>query len=110
MDSRITITFRVPIKVQREGEWIVSCCEIFDVASQGRTEEEARRNIVEALGLFFQTAYEMGTLEEIMKECGFSPDVSGAEEANPSLPGEEVLNVPLSFIISQKMHVDRCRA
>ncbi|MBM3747933.1 MAG: type II toxin-antitoxin system HicB family antitoxin [Acidobacteria bacterium] len=40
--------------VWREGDWYVSQCLEIDVASQGRTEEEALENLKEALELHFQ--------------------------------------------------------
>jgi len=42
--------------IQREGDWFVSLCPEVDVASQGRTVEESRRNLIEAVELFFETA------------------------------------------------------
>jgi len=42
--------------IEREGDGYVSFCPELDIASQGQTIEEARRNLVEALELFFETA------------------------------------------------------
>jgi len=42
--------------IEREGNGYVSLCPELDIASQGSTVEEARRNLVEALELFFETA------------------------------------------------------
>jgi predicted RNase H-like HicB family nuclease len=42
--------------IEREGDGYVSLCPELDIASQGDTIEEARRNLVEALELFFETA------------------------------------------------------
>jgi len=42
--------------IQREGDGYVALCPDVDVASQGDTVEEARRNLREALELFFETA------------------------------------------------------
>ena len=42
--------------IEREGDGYVSLCPELDLASQGRTIEETRRNPVEALELFFETA------------------------------------------------------
>lgn len=42
--------------IEREGEGYVALCPEVDIASQGATIEEARRNLVEALELFFETA------------------------------------------------------
>ncbi len=40
--------------VWREGDWYVSQCLEIDVASQGKTEEEALDNLREALELHFE--------------------------------------------------------
>jgi predicted RNase H-like HicB family nuclease len=42
--------------VEREGEGYVALCPEFDVASQGDTVEDARRNLAEAVALFLETA------------------------------------------------------
>lgn len=42
--------------IEREGDGYVALCPELDIASQGRTVEEARRNLVEAIELFFETA------------------------------------------------------
>jgi predicted RNase H-like HicB family nuclease len=47
--------------IEREGGGFVALCPELDVASQGDTIEEARKNLQEALELFFETA----SLEEI---------------------------------------------
>ena len=39
--------------ITREGEWFVAQCLEVDVASQGKTEEEALDNLREALELHF---------------------------------------------------------
>ena len=42
--------------IEREGDGYVSLCPEVDIASQGDTVDEARRNLCEALELFFETA------------------------------------------------------
>ncbi len=42
--------------IEREDDGYVSLCPEIDIASQGDTIEEARKNLVEALELFFETA------------------------------------------------------
>ena len=42
--------------IEREGDSYVSLCPELDVASQGRTVEEARSNLKEAVELFLETA------------------------------------------------------
>jgi predicted RNase H-like HicB family nuclease len=42
--------------IEREGDGYISLCPELDIASQGDNIEEARRNLIEALELFFETA------------------------------------------------------
>ena len=42
--------------IEREGDGYVSLCPELDVASQGKTIDEARDNLREALELFFEAA------------------------------------------------------
>ncbi|HZD40518.1 MAG TPA: type II toxin-antitoxin system HicB family antitoxin [Terriglobales bacterium] len=47
---------RLTALIEREGDGYVSLCPELDVASQGRTIEEARDNLREALELFLESA------------------------------------------------------
>jgi predicted RNase H-like HicB family nuclease len=42
--------------IEREGDGYVSLCPELDIASQGETIEAARKNLQEALELFFEAA------------------------------------------------------
>jgi predicted RNase H-like HicB family nuclease len=42
--------------IEREGDGYVSLCPELDIASQGKTIEEARNHLKEALELFLETA------------------------------------------------------
>ncbi len=42
--------------IEREGNLYVAFCPELEVASQGETVEEARRNLVEAIELLIETA------------------------------------------------------
>ncbi|MBI5191442.1 MAG: type II toxin-antitoxin system HicB family antitoxin [Nitrospirae bacterium] len=44
--------------IEKEGDGYVSLCPELDIASQGDTVEDARKNLVEALELFLETASE----------------------------------------------------
>jgi predicted RNase H-like HicB family nuclease len=47
----MTRTFKASLV--REGDWIIAQCLDVDVASQGESEEDALRNLREALQLYF---------------------------------------------------------
>jgi len=45
---------RLTAAISREGDWFVAQCLEVDVASQGRSVEESRVNLAEALALYFE--------------------------------------------------------
>ena len=51
-------TVQLTAIIEREGDGYVALCPDVDVASQGASIDEARKNLVEALELFFDTADE----------------------------------------------------
>ena len=44
--------------IEREGDGYMALCPELDIASQGGTVESAKRNLIEALELFFESADE----------------------------------------------------
>jgi predicted RNase H-like HicB family nuclease len=54
--------------IEREGDGYVALCPEVDVASQGNTVDEARRNLAEALALFFETASPEEVKERLHEE------------------------------------------
>ena len=51
-----TITFRLPYRVEREGDVWVASRDVIDVVSRGDDSEDARRTLAEALQLFSKVA------------------------------------------------------
>jgi len=49
-------THQLTAIIEREGDGYVSICPELDIASQGDSIEAARRNLQEAVELFFETA------------------------------------------------------
>jgi predicted RNase H-like HicB family nuclease len=54
--------------IEREGDGYVSLCPELDIASQGSTIEEARKNLAEALELFLEHAPESEIAERMHNE------------------------------------------
>ena len=76
--ARVQVEFTVPAEVRQEGACFVAGCQPLDVFSQGETEESALVNLAEALQLFIESCYERGTLEQVLKDCGFRPEGNSA--------------------------------
>jgi len=58
-------------QVWKEGDKYVSYAPELDVSSFGESGAEAKKNLLEAVEGFIETAEQMGTLEEILEESGF---------------------------------------
>jgi predicted RNase H-like HicB family nuclease len=38
-----------PVLISKEGKWFVASCPMLDIATQGRTEEEVKENMVDLI-------------------------------------------------------------
>ncbi len=59
------------VQIWKEGDQYIAHAMPLDVISSGKTPEEAKRAVREAVDLFIATAKEMGTLNDILEECGY---------------------------------------
>ncbi len=59
---------RLTAIIEREGEWFVALCPELDVASQGKTVEEAHAMLTEAVELFLECASEAEVREHLHGE------------------------------------------
>ncbi len=55
--------------IEGEGDGYVSLCPELDIATQGDTFEQARNNLIEALELFFKTAYPSEVENRLKQKC-----------------------------------------
>jgi predicted RNase H-like HicB family nuclease len=56
IEVRMKRTRQITAIIEREGDGYVALCPELDIASQGNTVESARRNLIEAVELFLETA------------------------------------------------------
>ena len=97
---------RLPFTIKERKNWFVSSCSILDVHSQGDTRNEAIENLIEALSLFFTTCIEMGTLDKVLRECGFI-----YAKISKKLPDEvrnNYIEVPIPLIYNGKPNQIEC--
>jgi len=79
--------------MKRQGDWYIAHCPPLDLTTQGRTMAEAKKNLVEASGLFIVSCLERGTLDQALKELGFVP-----LKAQPvNLPNAFPIAIPVPF-------------
>jgi len=93
--------------IKRQGKWFVAYCPPLDLSTQGKTIEEAKKNLVEASQLFIISCLERGTLDQALKELGFVP--AHGEAAEEPLPaGSFQFPVPIPLILQKQQN--ECRA
>ncbi|MDY0242133.1 MAG: hypothetical protein RBR34_08150 [Rhodospirillaceae bacterium] len=67
-------TNMMPVEVtfKPSGKAWIGVCRSLDIATQGETFERAQANMAEALALFFESCLKRGTLEEVLRQAGYS--------------------------------------
>jgi len=73
---------------------VICHCLPLDVSSCGRDLDEAKHNIKDAIEGFLEACEAMGTLEEVLTECGFVKD--GTRWKSPVILESDSIDVPLS--------------
>ena len=106
----LVFTMKIPVHVREEGGWYYAAFHGLDVHSQGRTEDEAMKNIAEAIQAFVESCYERGTLEQVLKDCGFRPARGGDTErhALSPNPNERMIDVPLPVLVADHVQAQAC--
>ncbi len=66
------ISYQLPVTVFREGDAFVAYTPALDLSSAGKTEDDARRMFAEAVETFFEELTEMGTLNAVLKDLGWT--------------------------------------
>lgn len=83
-------------EIWQEAGMYTAYCHELDVATAGRTIEEARKNLVEALEIFFEETARKGTLRSLLEEAGFSVETAEAQV---------VLSPRSRFCIMEKLQI-----
>ena len=100
MPVTVQAEFRLFGTIKRERDWYIAYCPPLDIATQGRTLAEAKKNLAEACQLFLFSCLERGTLDRALKELGFVP---GKRVSETMPPGAFRLDVPLPFGLEKRL-------
>jgi len=95
MTANIILNIQLSFEIAKKEKWYVASCPALDVFSQGETEKQAENNLKEALCLFLTSCIEMGTLNAVLKECGFKPVSNFDIEKKPQ---ERYISIPLHLL------------
>src|SRR3989304_1878743 len=104
---QISMKIKVPATIGKKGKYYISCCPILVVCSQGETEKKALNNLVEAINLFLISCLERGTLDEVLKACGFVPAKKVVKE-KPFPARFKSLDITIPYWIRQAKGLSVC--
>ncbi|MBI2853683.1 MAG: hypothetical protein HYX87_02020 [Chloroflexi bacterium] len=90
-------TVELTSEIWQEGNMYSAYCHELDVATAGRTVDEARKNLAEALEIFFEETARKGTLQSLLEEAGFL--VGEASDTQVVLSGRS------KFCIMEKLQI-----
>ncbi len=62
---------KMTIETWAKGSWYIAKCPELDFVSQGKSPEQAKRNLLEVIEIQFEEMKELGTLDEYLYECGY---------------------------------------
>jgi predicted RNase H-like HicB family nuclease len=68
-----TMKIQFTTQIFREGKMYVASTPELDLSSCATTEAKAQRNLLEAVRFFLEEAEKKGSLNDILREAGFSP-------------------------------------
>ena len=97
MKPTANINFKLPFTLEQEGDLVVAHCPLLDVYSQGENEDTAAANLIEAIQLFIESCIEAGSIDSVLKVCGFVKD--GDVEPQTDEGDLGYLDVPVSLLI-----------
>jgi predicted RNase H-like HicB family nuclease len=110
MQVTVHLNAHLPVKFTKRKTWVLASCPILDVHSQGASLKEAKKNLAEALKLFFVSCFERGTLDAALKECGFKAIRQlTISSKKPVDQRGDYIDVPIPFVVEQKTG-DSCHA
>ena len=76
---------KATIELWQKGKWCIAKISEFDFIAQGRTIEEAKKNLNEVINIQLAEMKELGTLDDYIAECGFVIKGRFHETENESL-------------------------
>jgi predicted RNase H-like HicB family nuclease len=78
---------KVTEEIWKEGNMYVSYCPELDMTSCGESVEKSKKNLKEVISINFAECRNMGTLNQLLQDAGFTED-----QDNVLLTGKELVS------------------
>ena len=106
MRNVIDMRIQLPFAIKKQGKYYISRCQVLDVHSQGTTQKRAEENLIEAVSLFLVSCFERGTLDAVLKECGFRARRFDERPTGQSRRQAQYIEVPIPFTVDQPVSAE----
>ena len=83
----------ITIEIVKKGVWYIARAVELDFVTQGKTADEAKKNLFEVIEIQFEEMDKLGTLEDYLKECGY--EIDEEMKVYPELIALEKTEVPV---------------
>ena len=94
---QVILNMQLPAQIKKKKKWYVARCPVLDVYAQGETQKKALNNLIEALRLFLVSCIERGTLDEVLKSCGFKLSEKEINAQKPFPKKYTSIQIPISY-------------
>ena len=83
------MNLNVTIEIWHKGKWYVAKCPELDFISQGKTREEAKKNLLDVIQIQFEEMRQIGTLDEYLDL--FREAIAGSTKIHQWVDEEHIL-------------------
>jgi len=96
LTNKQSILAKIPVIFFEEGDKLIAYSPALDLSTCGDNLEQAKKRFAEAATIFINEASQMGTLEEVLAECGWQKTPSGQAWTPPLYVGQlqEEIEIP----------------
>jgi hypothetical protein len=84
------IEAQIPVFFFKEGDKVVAYSPAFDLSTYGNDEKEAKRRFSETVSIFLKECAKMGTLDEVLEECGWRKEPNWSHSSLGSCTAESI--------------------
>jgi len=86
---------QLPVLFFKEGKQIIAYTPALDLSTFGKTLAQAQKRFAEVVEIFFEELIRMGTLEEVLEECGW--EKHNKEFLPPTVIAQGLTSVSVPF-------------
>jgi len=85
----------ITIEIVKKGIWYIARAVELDFVTQGRTADEAKKNLFEVIEIQFEEMDKLSTLKDYLKECRY--EIDEKMKVYPELISLEKTEVPVQW-------------